>query len=330
MRHIVLSEYGDFAGIHGARLKISQKGEILQEYPLSRVKSITLAKSGVSVSSDLLQQCAIRGIRLNVLDFRSQVVSSVYGMQHHATASVRMDQFESLNNEKSAHAASAFIYGKVRNQRAVLLYFSKYANADPARAVLKDTANNLKLAADNIKQTSGKNISVIRNTLLGFEGSSASAYWSALSASGLLTESFSGRRGRGASDIVNSCLNFGYAILLSSVWNTVVNAGLEPYCGLLHTQRPGKPSLVLDIMEEYRAWVVDRTVIKMRADLKDSDTMSPAVKKRLITEIHNTMAKKYDYGGKKVRLESIIQRQTYRLSGYFRDAKKYRPFLFRW
>jgi CRISPR-associated protein Cas1 len=48
--------------------------------------------------------------------------------------------------------------------------------------------------------------------------------------------------------------------LITVIWNALLNAGLEPYCGFLHTTRAGKPSLVLDIMEEYRAWVVDRTV----------------------------------------------------------------------
>ncbi len=125
-------------------------------------------------------------------------------------------------------------------------------------------------------------------------------------------------------------LNFGYAILSSYILAAIENAGLEPYIGVLHGIRPGKMSLVLDIMEEYRAWVVDRSVIKLRSQSIDCDTMNTDLKKSLIKQIQNTCSKKYLYHKKRVRLEHIIQRQIYRLSGHFCGEKKYRPYIFKW
>src|SRR5439155_51969 len=60
---------------------------------------------------------------------------------------------------------------------------------------------------------------------------------------------------------VNASLTYGYGILYSQVWGAVLNAGLEPFAGFLHVDRPGKPSLVLDLTEEFRQPVVDRAVI---------------------------------------------------------------------
>jgi len=57
---------------------------------------------------------------------------------------------------------------------------------------------------------------------------------------------------------VNSALNYGYGILYGQVWGAVMNAGFEPFAGFLHLDRPGKPSLVLDLIEEFRQPIVDR------------------------------------------------------------------------
>ncbi len=145
-----------------------------------------------------------------------------------------------------------------------------------------------------------------------------------------MPSSFKTREGRGSQEIANAMLNFGYAILSSYIFNAIVNAGLEPYLGFYHVQRPGKPSLVLDLMEEYRAQVVDRAVIKLRQNASDKKFLEPSLKKELINEVQKVLAKRHLYRKKKVRLENIIQRQVYRLSGYFQERQKYKPYLFKW
>jgi len=87
---------------------------------------------------------------------------------------------------------------------------------------------------------------------------------------------------------------------------------------------------VLDIMEEYRAWVVDRAVIKLRTQSEGKEALNPNLKKILIHEIQKTCAKKYLYRRKKHKLEHIIQRQVYRLCGHFYGEKTYKPYLFKW
>jgi hypothetical protein len=72
---------------------------------------------------------------------------------------------------------------------------------------------------------------------------------------------FAGRSHQGATDAVNAALNYGYGILTAHVWGAVMNAGLEPFAGFLHVDRSGKPSLVLDLMEEFRQPVVDRPIL---------------------------------------------------------------------
>lgn len=68
MKHLVLSEYGTSLGITEERCVVKQRGEVIAEYPLSRLYTITIAKEGVSISSNCIQECALRGIRLFFLN----------------------------------------------------------------------------------------------------------------------------------------------------------------------------------------------------------------------------------------------------------------------
>ena len=81
---------------------------------------------------------------------------------------------------------------------------------------------------------------------MGIEGVCANLYWNALIRAGLMPDSFKYREGRGSRERANSALNYAYAILESYVWSALDNAGFELYEGMLHTDRPGKASLVLD------------------------------------------------------------------------------------
>lgn len=82
-------------------------------------------------------------------------------------------------------------------------------------------------------------------------------------------------------------------------------------------------------MEEYRSFVVDRNIIKLRFKLQKSKDFNK-VKKDVASNILSTIHKKYKYNHKKLTLESIIQRQVYKISGYFSGNNKYKSYIFRW
>ncbi len=332
MYHITIAEYGQFLGITGNRLVIKQNGSVVQEYSLNRLKTIQIAKNGVSFSSDLILQCAVRGIKVFILDFRGQAVACISGVQQHAVVNTRKHQFNFISSRDVAQLCSKFVYGKCRNQRATLLYFGKYQNQLNSNQgeIIRHAAEQIKILSYTVKRREWEEISDWRNQLLGYEGQAAHCYWQALILANLLPDSFQGREKRNANDVVNQSLNYGYAILTSYVWHCLINAGLEVYAGCLHTERAGKPSLVLDLMEEYRAWTVDRVVIKLRSQLEDLSELTPVFKKKIIKDIHETFNRKYSYNNRKLRLESILQRQIYHLSGSFSGANTYRPYLFRW
>lgn len=328
MRHLIVADHGTFLGLRSERVVVKSDSLRPIEVPLRDLRSIKIAKNGVAISSDLILQCATRGINLYFTNFKGEAAGLLSGASQHAVAQVRRAQFMAENGEVSRFLARTFVYGKIRNQRAVLLYFGKYLrktnlevgtelrSACTKLGELADKANLIELSNDDW-----------RSSLMGIEGSAASLYFQAWKGIGVPLET---RLGRGATDPINSALNYGYAILKSHVWTAVINAGLEPFVGVLHVGRPGRPSLVLDIMEEYKAWVVDRVVIKLmsKSSHREFDTR---LRRGLVEEIEKVMASRVPFEGKRLRLETIIQRRVYRVAGAFASNRlSIRPMLFKW
>lgn len=331
MRHLTVAEYGSFLGITGNRLVVRDAEGGAWEMPLSRLRTIRIAKKGVAFSSDLILSCAARGIRIFFLDWRGISVATISGQHQHAVVRVRKSQFECLQSDTGRIIATEFIRTKIKNQRAVLLYFSKYLSKtnNNHHAFLTGIAEILKDDIDALSAPPPSNFAW-KEYVMGIEGHAAATYWQALIHTNLLPSSFFKREGRGSQEITNICLNYGYAILQSYCWSALDNAGLELYAGFLHADRPGKPALILDFMEEYRPWVVDRIIIKIRQKAEKSKFFDNSLKNSISTAIADCLSKHMLHHGKRIRLENIMQRQAYKLAGAIIGEKKYRGYRFKW
>ena len=322
MKHIVVAQYGTNLGLSGNMLSvITKSGEerTLQKFPLNRLSTVSISKRGVTISSDLIQALSLRGIKLFILDYRGVANTALVSAHQHAVVGVRIAQMKACEYG-NLHLAQQFVHGKIRNQRSTLLYLNKYHQHEE----LVKVAEKLHAQAINALDADSTEI------LLGVEGFASRIYFQSLVVANLMPSTFQGREGRGSNELGNAMLNLGYAVLSSRILNAVTNAGLEPYLGCFHKQRPGRPALILDLMEEYRSWVVDRAVIKFRIKTERKNYIDKDLKVRLIQEIQATFGRKYWYRRQRVKLESIVQRQIYRLSGYFQDNSRYRPYLFKW
>ena len=270
MKHLVVIDYGAFLGLDSHRLAV-REGDNVRHYPLNRLCTISIAKRGIGLSSDLVEALSARGVKLFFLDFRGVPHSAIVGQSQHGVVAVRMAQMTFCQND-TLPLAKKIVAAKIKNQRAVLNHLGKYHQHPSLQFAAGELLRNA------AKSQQAKNSDV----LLGFEGASANAYFQSLREARLFSSSFRKREGRGSREINNAMLNLGYAVLSSYILNAVINAGLEPYLGIMHTTRPGRMALVLDIMEEYRAWVVDRAVIKLRAQSEGKKELNLDLKKALI------------------------------------------------
>jgi CRISPR-associated protein Cas1 len=319
MKHIIINEYGVFLGLRSFRLVVKKENQVLNEVALNRIKTIQVLSKGVSLSSDLIIACGNRGIKIFFSSFNS--FCATHSMYEHKSVIVRSNQFDTCNNQKGLELARQLIIGKLKNQRATMLYSSRNFENDYKKETIEFFDKSI------LQLKNKQNIS--RGFILGVEGVCADRYFEYLKNMQLLPEHFRYRTKRYSKDITNISLNYGYAILQNFIYKSCINAGLEPYMGVLHTTRSAKPSLVLDIMEEYRSFVVDRNIIKLRSKLRDTKKFD-TIKRYVAKNILNTLTKKYKYNHKKLTLESIIQRQIYKISGYFSNRNRYKSYIFRW
>jgi len=253
-----------------------------------------------------------------------------------ATVISRREQILAFNDSRGLEFSKIIVSGKIKNQEKLLRYFGKYLKkSSPERFdKINEISDKLKSLQSKVKNIKANNIHEARESLHGIEGSSGRLYWSGVKEIiGEKTEFF-GRIQQGACDQVNSMLNYGYGILYSTVWGAVLNAGLEPFAGFLHTDRPGKPSLVLDLVEEFRQPVVDRVIIshinlggavKMSEGLLDAET-----RKLLGSKILEQLDSIVVFNGKEYKIRSIIQLQARNLASFLRGEKNYKTFSFKW
>jgi CRISPR-associated protein Cas1 len=189
---------------------------------------------------------------------------------------------------------------------------------------------------EEINRLSGEALGELRFHLLSAEGRAAQKYWAAIGRLLLADLSWPGRRTQGATDPLNSALNYGYGILYGAVERACVLAGLDPYAGFLHVDRPGKPSLVLDLIEEFRQPIVDKTVIGLvnkgtPVQLDDQGRLVPESRKALAAKVLERLDGAESFEGKRQCLRSVIQMQARHVATFVRGERQaYEPFAMSW
>jgi len=333
---LILSGYGLFLSKKSERLLVRKGKDVIYQFPFFRLSEVVVGSRGITLSSDMLEEVCVRGIRLSFLDYSGKPYAMVTSPMLTATVQARREQILAFNDKRGLEFGKAVVLGKIKNQERLLRYFGKYLKkeAEDRFQRIEETASQLRALWKKVPAIDAGCVNEARGTLMGTEGTAGRIYWEAVKEIIGHRVEFFGREHRGATDGVNSLLNYGYGILYSQVWGAVLNAGLEPFAGFLHVDRPGKPSLVLDMVEEFRQPVVDRTVIAyvnlgtsigMKDGLLDTDTRKSFAEK-VIERLVATEA----YQGKQYQIRSIIQMQARRVAGFLRGEGEYKAFSFKW
>ena len=174
---------------------------------------------------------------------------------------LRQQQYASSKDEKvSLDIAKNCILGKVYNARWVLERAIRDHSLQIDAEQVKKASNYLKNSLESIQKCESK------DQLRGFEGEAASIYFGVFDQLILQQKkdfAFHGRNKRPPLDNVNALLSFVYTLLTNSITSALESVGLDPYIGYLHTERPGRVSLSLDLIEELRAVLADRFVLSL-------------------------------------------------------------------
>lgn len=337
-QYLIVDEFGVFVGKHSERLQVRKGEELLQEAPLFNLEGVIITGRGVALSADAVTACADAGIPVHFVHVSGRISASIFSAGLTGTIQTRRSQLEAAHSRHGVALAKAFALGKISNQAVLIRYLAKYRKGikPDLHRELEQRAAEIMACAAELRALPGRTAEEIRLSLLSIEGHAAEKYWEAIRLVVRVPSDWKGRSGRGATDPVNAALNYGYGILYSQVERAIVLAGLDPYAGFIHADRPGKPSLVLDLVEEFRVPVVDRTVFAMinRGTQLELDADNLLVQKTRRTIAENVLArldKAERYERKKLSLRHIIQYQARHIATFVRGERAtYKPFVVRW
>jgi CRISPR-associated protein Cas1 len=237
---------------------------VIFERPFFDVERVIVSSEGATVSSAAIHECVKNGIPIEFISYSGVPYASLVSPNLGGTVKTRRAQLLSYDDRSGVDLGKAFASGKLKNAANNLKYYAKYRKSAD-RAVydfVYSRVDKMEELVAQVAKIEGSCVDEVRGILLNAEGRGAALYWEGVKK---MVPDFPGREGRGATDLVNSLLyygyNYGYGILYNRVLSAATRAGLDPFAGYVHTDRPGKPSLVLDLIEEFRGPVVDRAVL---------------------------------------------------------------------
>lgn len=214
----------------------------------------------VSVSPFLMGFCAENNVMISFVTEYGRFLASVRG-ETNGNVLLRREQYRRADDEiASCHVARNILTGKIANSRAVVLRALRDHSEKLVGSSLERVAKRLSYSLDELHRTN--ELDVIR----GIEGESANNYFGVFND---LIEAqkgdfiFKERSRRLPLDAVNCLLSFTYMLLMHDVRSALESVGLDSYVGFLHRDRPGRPGLALDMMEEFRSCIADRLVLSL-------------------------------------------------------------------
>lgn len=331
---LIITSFGCFIGKsnHGISLKIKGKNQKIG--PSNALKHITVITRGVSISGDAVYYCMQHGIPIDFFDRSGKLYASILSPQ--LVNGLLWEKQANLSKERKMYLAAKIVEGKLKNQLNLVKYFHKYHKEDEKLIPLFNTLNErVETLLEKVKSISDPD-GRYAEKLTSYEAAGATAYWAYIRK--LIADdgiAFENRERKGATDLFNSLLNYGYAILYARMWQAVLHAGLNPALSVLHAAQAGKPTLVYDMVEVFRAQAVDRVVIgliqkkeplSMQDKLLDENT-----KALLIRNILERLNRYETYRKEETKFLHIMRKQAGEWADYITEKNKsFKPYVSKW
>lgn len=330
MTSIYITEPGTYLHRKGGKLLIDKNKKTVMEVPMEMVEDITIMDT-VQISSSLIAECFAREIPVAWLSSAGYLQGTL--TSYDAVDIVKQRQQFALLEQKRFYfkIAQQVISAKVHNQLTLLKRYNrtiKSAKAAEMAEYIVEMRKNIRCSADNYE-------------LMGYEGFMSKSYFAGLGSLVKEPFSFTSRSKRPPRNPFNSMLSFGYSMLFHEVLNGIVLTGLHPYVGFLHQPAKGHPALASDLMEEWRAVIVDALVMSLisRGTVKpsmfitksDGCFFTPEGRKVFLSAYSQKLRTENKYADTKRSFRESIQHQCrlYTSAVMHKKAEMYAPLKIR-
>lgn len=343
MRHLLNSLYvttqGAYLARDGETVAVRVDHETRLRVPLHTLGGI-VCFGQVSCSPPLMQLCAERGVKIAFLSEHGKFWSRVEGPVS-GNVLLRRQQYRWADDaDKSAEIARAIVIAKVANQRTVLLRGLRDYPEAVGTPDMKDATAYLERQLAMLRQP------MSLDSVRGVEGDTSRYYFSVFDHLIVASKDeffFQGRSRRPPLDNMNALLSFLYTLLVHDVRSALETVGLDPAVGYLHRDRPGRPSLALDLMEELRPVLADRLTLSLvnRRQIKGKGfkttetgavVMDDETRKEVLVAYQKRKQEEllHPFINEKIALGLLPHAQALLLSRYIRgDLDGYPPFFWK-
>lgn len=295
---VYVQEQGAVVGKSGDEIVIKKKGARVAEAKLFETSQIGLF-GNIQISTQTVQELCRRGIPVVYLSTGGWYYGMTVGTMH-KNVELRLHQYRvASDKEQSLAVARRFISSKIRNCRTFLRRNGSKISAEKLRQ-LRESATAAETSSSAAE-------------LLGVEGNAARLYFQSFAAmiktAGIREQfDFSSRNRRPPLDPVNAMLSLAYSLLTKDVTVALFSVGFDPYLGFFHRPRYGRPSLALDLMEEFRPIVADSTVINVinNGIIRDKDFLGRGLGVALKSEARRQFILAYER-----RMDQLIRHPVF-------------------
>ena len=251
MSHVYITNNGSVLGIDGGRFVIKQKDNLMTSIPKETVESISVFGNS-SITTRCMQELLAGNIPVCFFSSRGRYFGRLESTDGSKITQMKKQFAVFEDEEYTLELARKIAMAKISNQITVL------------RRYMGDKKELFNRQIDVMKQLKVKASNGMTNPeIMGYEGNAARLYFEVLSNVIRSEFKFYGRNRRPPKDPFNSLISLGYTLLLYEIVSKLQVQGLNPYLGFLHKPRDGSPSLASDMMEEWRAVIVDSIVMSM-------------------------------------------------------------------
>jgi len=306
-----------------------------REININNLTSVEVSSNNSTITVPVIKLCSQRNIPIYITEQLGNPVSQILPMNFFSM-NITKYQIDAMFNGKCAVLAKEIVTGKIKNQLATVKFFIK--NKKDNCGLTTEADNLSQKVSEYIKEIEAiesDDLPQLQSRILGYEGAVAQIYWNIFKMI-CNDPTFEGREHKNAKHPVNIMLNYGYGILYHRIYNAVIRTRLNPGFSFLHREQKEKPTLVFDLIEQFRAPAVDRTVLSLmsrnfscsidetgRLTHESRSTLSAAFLKRLHTF--------FIYGKKETSINELITTKTQDLALYLTGEKpKYKSYSMKW
>ena len=304
---------------------IKDDNKIIYDDLAEKIENITILAKG-HITFDALTLLTKNNANIISITYNNQVNYIINNINNQTSIKQLKNQVYHSDSPQAITTSQEIIKSKIKNQ----IYTLKTINKNRKITEIDENITKIQETMTKIEETQTK------NQILGIEGITSQLYWSSIKHIIPPEYNFQNRTKKPATDLFNAMLNYGYTILSSQITIKILEEGLNPNIGILHSDLEKRHSLTYDIIEEFRQQIVDKTMLALinNQQIKTEDYQNQIItlekRKTIIEKILKKINNTITHNKQEKTYNQIMNEQIQKLKNNINNNTPYEGFYLYW